>query len=298
MSKFLLTALFALILLTGKGQELLCNVEVNSQQVQGSDRRVYETMRNAIYDFMNNRAWTNFDYKQNERIECSILINVTDRPASNLFKCDMTIAVRRPVFNSSYNTVLFNFIDRDVEINYIENQPMTFNTGMFDENLTSILAFYAYFLIGLDFDSFVMEGGDPYYEEALNIVNLAQNTDYKGWKSMESNKNRYWLLENITNPSYNGLRKFYYEYHLKGLDIMYDNADGGKKAMLQTLKYLQEVKKARPGLVMLQVISDSKRDEFVNVFSEATSAEKTEAVNLLKEIDPSNTMTYQKILQK
>lgn len=298
MSKFLFTALFSIIFLVGNGQELLCNVDVNSEQVQGSDRRVYETMRNAIYDFMNNRNWTNFEYKPNERIECSILINVTDRPSSNLFKCDMTIAVRRPVLNSSYNTVLFNFIDRDVEIQYIENQPLTFNTGMFSENLTSILAFYAYLLIGLDFDSFVLEGGDPYYEAALDIINLAQNTDYKGWKSMESAKNRYWLLENITNPSYEGIRRFYYEYHMNGLDIMYENAENGRKAILESLKYLQEVKKSRPGLVMLQVISDSKRDEFVNVFSEATSTEKTEAVNILKEIDPSNTMTYQKILQK
>lgn len=298
MLKFLLATFFALIILVGKGQELLCNIDVNSQQVQGSDRKVYETMRNAIYDFMNNRSWTNFDYKQNERIECSILINVTDRPSSNLFKCDMTIAVRRPVFNTTYNSVLFNFIDRDVEIQYIENQPLTFNTGMFSENLTSILAFYAYFIIGLDFDSFMLEGGNPYYEAALDIVNLAQNSDYKGWKSMESNKNRYWLLENITNPSYSGLRRFYYEYHLKGLDVMYDNAENGRQAILQTLKYLQEVKKARPGLVMLQVISDSKRDEFVNIFSEGSAMEKTEAVNLLKEIDPANTMTYQKILQK
>ena len=298
MSKILLIALFAISLLPLRAQELLCNVEVNSQQVQTSDRRVFQTMRNAIYEFMNNRSWTEFTYKNYERIECSILINVTDRPASDIFKCDMTIALRRPVFNSTYTTVLFNFIDKDIELQYIENQPLDFNDGMFSSNLTSILAYYAYLMIGLDFDSFVMEGGDPYYEAAQNIVNLAQNTNYKGWKSFENTKNRYWLVENLTNPSYAGIRRFYYEYHLKGLDIMYDNAENGRKAILQTLRYLEEVKKARPGLIILQVICDSKRDEFVNIFSEGSSVEKTESVNILKEIDPSNTMTYQKILQK
>jgi hypothetical protein len=290
--------LFSFTLSFVNAQELFCNVDVNSQQVQGSDRRVYETMKTAIYDFLNNRTWTNYDYKFAERIECSILINVTDRPDATLFKCDMTIAVRRPVFNSSYNTALLNFIDRDVEFEYIENQPLDFNTGIFSSNLTSILAYYAYLIIGLDFDSFLQEGGDPYYEAALNIVNLAQNTSYKGWKSFESTKNRYWLLENITNPSYAGIRNFYYEYHIKGLDVMYENPDNGRKTILQTLKYLQEVKRARPGLVILQVIADAKRDELVNVFSEGSATEKMEAVNILKEIDPSNTMTYQKILQK
>ncbi len=298
MYKIIIIFLLSLILMKAHSQELICSVEINTQQIQGTDKRVYETLRNAIYEFMNNQNWTNYNYKYNERIECSILINVKDRPSPDFFRCDMTLALRRPVFNSSYNSVLFNYIDKDVEIEYIENQPLNFSTGTFSSNLTSILAFYAYIMIGLDFDSFSLNGGTPYYDAALNIVNSAQSTDYKGWGSAESTKNRYWLLENLTNSSYAGIRTFYYEYHLKGLDIMYDTPEKGRQVILGTLEYLRQVKQARPGLLMLQIISDSKRDEFVNIFSEGAPTEKTNAVKVLNEIDPSNAMTYQKIIQK
>ena len=210
----------------------------------------------------------------------------------------MTLALRRPVFNSTYNSVLFNYIDKAVEIQYIENQPLDFSAGTFSSNLTSILAYYAYIMLGLDFDSFMLNGGNPFYEAAQNIVNAAQNEDYSGWKSAENTKNRFWLLENITNPSYAGFRNFYYDYHMKGLDIMYDTPDKGRAAILSSLEYLQKIKESRPGLIFLQIIADSKRDEFVNVFSEGLATEKSAAVKILNEIDPANAMTYQKILQK
>lgn len=298
MNRLLLILFLCLFLLRVHSQELYCTVDVRSQQVQGSDRRIYETLKNAIYEFMNNQQWTNYNYKYNERIECSILFNVTDRPSPDYFRCEMTIALRRPVFNSSYNTVLLNYIDKEVEFEYIENQPLDFSVGIFTSNLTSVLAFYSYVMIGLDFDSFIMDGGDPYYEAALNIVNSAQSSGYKGWSSAEGVRNRYWLLENLTNPSYSGIRSFYYEYHLKGLDIMYEEPEKGRAAILETLSYLQQVKQSRPSLLILQIISDSKRDEFVNIFSEGAPTEKSNAVKLLNEIDPSNAMSYQKILQK
>lgn len=298
MYKIIILLIFCLFSIKVQSQELICNVEVSSQQIQGSDRRIYETLKNAIHEFMNNQNWTNYNFKYNERIECSILINVTERPSPDLFKCDMTIALRRPVFNSSYNSVLFNYIDKDVDIEYIENQPLDFNVGMFSSNLTSILAYYAYIMIGLDFDSFTLKGGDPYYEAALNIVNSAQTSGFSGWNSSENTRNRFWLLENLTNPTYSGIRNFYYEYHLNGLDIMYETPEKGRQSILETLKYLQKVKQSRPGLLFLQIITDSKRDEFVNVFSEGTPTEKTNSVTILNEIDPSNAMTYQKILQK
>jgi len=298
MYKVVFLLIFSSLVLTARSQELFCNVEVSSQQIQGTDKRVYESMRNAIYEFMNNQIWTNYTLKYNEKIECSILINVTERPSNDYFLCDMTLALRRPVFNSSYNSILFNFIDKDIEIEYIENQPLDFNVGMFSSNLTSILAYYAYIMIGLDFDSFSLNGGDPYYEAASMIVNSAQSSTYSGWNSGEGTKNRFWLLENLTNPAYSGVRDFFYEYHRQGLDIMYEKPEEGRKAILGTLEYLQKVKQARPGLLILQIISDSKRDEYVNVFSEGTPAEKTNAVKFLNEIDPSNAMTYQKIIQK
>jgi hypothetical protein len=298
MNKVFLLFMMSLFLLKAESQELYCNVEVTSQQVQGSDRRIYESLQNAIYEFMNNQNWTNYNFKYNERIECSILFNVTDRPSTDFFRCDMTIALRRPVFNSTYNSVLLNYIDKDVEIEYIENQPLDFNTGMFTSNLTSILAYYTYIMLGLDFDSFMLNGGSPYYEAALNVVNAAQSSGYKGWSSSEGTKNRYWLLENITNPSYSGIRNFLYEYHRQGLDIMYEEPEKGRETILNSLSYLQQVKQSRPSLLILQIISDAKRDEFVNLFSEGVATQKSSAVKILNEIDPSNAMTYQKIIQK
>jgi hypothetical protein len=298
MKKVLLIFILGLFLFNAGAQELNCNVQVTSQQVQGSDRKIYETLRDAIYEFMNNQSWTNYNIKNVERIDCSILFNVTDRPQQDYFRTEMTIALRRPVLNSSYNSVLFNYIDKDVEFEYIENQPLDYSTGIFTSNLTSVLAYYTYIMLGLDFDSFVQEGGGPYYEAALNIVNTAQSSGYKGWSSSEGTKNRYWLLENITNPSYSGIRSFYYDYHRLGLDIMYEEPEKGREAMLNSLSDLQQVKQSRPSLIILQIISDSKRDEFVNVFSEGVATEKSSAVKLLNEIDPSNAMTYQKILQK
>ena len=185
MNRILLLLFLCIFILKSQSQELYCTVDVRSQQVQGSDRRIYETLKNAIYEFMNNQQWTNYTYKYNERIECSILFNVTDRPSPDYFRCEMTIALRRPVFNSSYNTVLLNYIDKEVEFEYIENQPLDFSVGVFTSNLTSILAFYSYVMIGLDFDSYILEGGDPYYEAALNIVNSAQSSGFKGWSSAE-----------------------------------------------------------------------------------------------------------------
>jgi hypothetical protein len=294
---FIIVFLFA-VNFDAPAQEFYCNVEVNSTEIQTSDRRVYETMRNTIYEFMNNRKWTNYNYKRDEKIECSILINVKNRPASDLFECEMTIALRRPVYNSTYNTVLFNYIDRDIDLDYIENQPIDFNLGMTNTNMASILAYYAYLMLGLDFDSFMLDGGNPHFEAAQTIVNTAQNTNFSGWKSSEDIRNRYWLLENITNPSYHGLRQFYYDYHRHGLDLMFDDPTTGRQNILKAIKYLQPIKKSRPGLLLLQVISDAKRDEIVNVFSEGSSTEKSDVVNIMKEVDPSNTMTYQGILMK
>ena len=173
MYKVAFLLIFSTLVLTSKAQELFCSVEVSSQQIQGTDKRVYQSMRDAIYEFMNNRIWTNYTLKYSEKIECSILINVTERPSTDYFLCDMTLALRRPVFNSTYNSILFNFIDKDVEIDYIENQPLDFNVGMFSSNLTSILAFYAYVMIGLDFDSFQLNGGNAFFESASMVVNTA-----------------------------------------------------------------------------------------------------------------------------
>ena len=183
-----------------------------------------------------------------------------------------------------------------MDFRYVEYEPLDFYENTFTSDLTSIMAFYAYIIIGLDFDSFSPNGGSEFFQVAQNIVNAAQNSPNKGWKSFESQKNRYWLAENLTNATYAPIHNFFYEYHLKGLDMMYENPDKGRANILASLKYLQETKKQRAGLLILQMIADAKRDEIVNVFSKGSSEEKSQTVSIMKEIDPSHTTTYQKIL--
>lgn len=298
MRKLVIVLILSLVSLRVIPQELLCNVDINTQQIQASDRKIYESLRTAIYEFMNNRIWTNYTFKGVERIECSVLLTINERTTTEDFKGEITIAFRRPVFNSTYNSPMLNFVDKNVDFQYLEFQSMDFNENMFTNNLTSVLAFYAYLIIGIDFDSFAPDGGSPFYETAQNIMNVAQNSAYKGWKSYESQKNRYWLLENLTNASYSGIRSFYYDYHMKGMDMMYEDPVKARTEIINSLKYLQQIKKSRPSLLFLQVISDAKRDELVSIFQEGSGVEKSQAVALLKEIDPANSLTYQKILQQ
>jgi hypothetical protein len=277
-------------------QELLCEVEIDTRQVEGTEKKVFESLKTALFEFMNNRIWTGYEFEVNEKIECSMLLTIENRISFDEFEGSLTLALRRPVFNSNYNTVLFNYIDRDIRFKYVEFQPLDFDRNTFTSNLTSIFGFYAYLFIGLDFDSFGNNAGSPFFESAQSIVNAAQNSTSSGWKSFEDQRNRFWLLENITNPAYAKVRQFYYEYHRKGLDQMYDDPDKGRQNILKSLKHLQEVKKTRPGLFILQVIMEAKRDEFINIFSEGSSSEKSEAVNVLKELDPSHTTDYQRII--
>jgi len=295
--KIILLALLSFVVLQSRAQELRCNVEINTEQIQMSDKRIFQTLRSSIYEFMNSRHWSGYEYKQIEKIDCSILITITEKISTNDFKATITIASQRPVFNSTYNTVLLNTIDDDFEFNYVEYEPLDFYENSFTSNLTSVLAFYAYIIVGLDFDSFTLNGGEMFYQSAQNIVQAAQSSSYKGWKSFEAQRNRYWLVENLTNPAYEGVNKFFYEYHLKGLDMMYQDADKGRANILTSLKYLQDVKKQRAGLMILQLITDAKRDEMISIFSKGNSYEKSQAVLILKEVDPAHSSNYQKLLQ-
>ena len=276
-------------------QEIYCTVQINTQQVQGTDKKVFETLRTAVFEFMNNRKWTEYTFGMQERIECSILLNITNRISSDEFDAELTIALKRPVYNSAYNSTTMNYIDKEFKFVYIEYQPLDFIENTFTSNLTSILAYYVYFFLGLDFDSFTLYGGTVYFEKAENIVNAAQGTSARGWKSYESQRNRFWLVENFMNPAFQGLRKFMYEYHRLGLDVMYDDAAKGRATILKSMEYLAEIKKGWPNLFALQIIMDAKGDEFINIFSEGTGIEKTKAVNILKKLDPANASKYEEI---
>ena len=271
-----------------------------SDKVQGTNKKVFETLQKSAYEFMNNRNWTNNVFTAEERIECNILVNITDYSGTE-FKGTMQVQSRRPVYNSSYTTVLFNYLDQNIQFSYVEFEALEFSETSFTSNLTSLLAYYAYIIIGLDYDTYSYKGGTEYFKKAENIVNNAQNAKEKGWKAFEasSNRNRYWLVQNLLDEKYSPVREFLYKYHRLGLDQMAEKPNEGRTQIAEALKSLQTVYRQKPDPYMhlLQVILDAKNEEFINVFSESMPEEKTRIVQLLKEIDPANIAKYQKIIQ-
>ncbi|MDE5417716.1 DUF4835 family protein [Labilibaculum sp. DW002] len=277
-------------------QELRCNVQVVSQQIQGTNKQVFRTMQTAIYEFMNTRRWTDHVYDQDEKIECNILINLKDQISSDEFKGTMQIQARRPIFNSSFNTVLLNFKDDDIHFKYAEYQALEFNETNTPTSLTALLAYYANIIVGLDYDTYSPDGGGVYFAKAEEIVNKMQNSNVKGWKAYESRKNRYWLIENILNNAYSPVRECLYKYHRLGLDRMAERLTESRAEIAESLRLLQKAYRAKPGSFILQIFFDAKADELVNIFSESFTDEKKRVFNILSEIDPANISKYNKII--
>ncbi len=277
-------------------QELNCKVQVLSQQIQGTDKRVFETLQTALFEFMNNRKWTPDNFKNEERIDCSVLINITERPSTEEFKATIQVQSRRPIFKTSYNSTVLNFNDQDFQFKYLENQPLDFQDNLFVSNLTSVMAFYAYTIVGMDYDTYSLNGGTPYLQKALQIVNNAQSTPEPGWRAFESNRNRYWLINNMLDAPFINIRTCLYNYHLKGLDIMSDNKDGGRAIILESLLTLKSVHQTRPLSFSMQLFFNAKADEIINIFKGAYPDEKSKLITLLNDIDPTNSNKYQKIM--
>lgn len=279
-------------------QELNCIVSVNTQQIQSSDKKIYETLQASIYEFMNSKKWTNYTYETEEKIECTIMLTISSREADQ-FKGTLQVQSRRPIYKSAYNSVLLNMIDKDIQFNYIEYQPLDYNEGTFTSNLTSLLAYYANLIIGYDFDSYQLLGGNPYFEKAQSIITSAQSTADPGWKGYESSsqKNRYWLIENLLNNVYSPVREAVYNYHRKGLDMLIDNAVTGKAAITASFDKLKSVHENKPGSYLMQLFFIAKTDEIVNIFTNNTisTTDKTKVVDICKKIDPTNSNKYNQI---
>jgi len=295
--RFIFSILFVLLTISSSAQEFRLSVSINSQRLEGTDQRVFQTLRTAINEFLNQQIWTNYQYQPQERIEGTLMITLSERVASDEFKGRVNLILRRPVFKTNYNSVLFNWVDRDFHFKYVEHQPLEFQDGTHTSNLTSLLAFYAYLFLGLDGDSFARFGGTPYYEKAMAVVNAAQNAPEKGWKSFESQRNRYWIIENLLNGSYAPIREAMYVYHRRGLDLMADNLEMGRLAVTESLELLQRAHRNRPGLFIMQIFMEAKREELVNIYSQASQMDKPRIVNILKELEPAQASTYDKILQ-
>jgi len=252
-------------------QELNARIQVSAQQIQGStNREIFRTLQKSLFEFVNNRRWTGHTYSAEERIECTFQINITEQISSDNYKGTMQIQANRPVFGTNLNTVLINHRDVDIQFQYVEHQPIEFNERTHGDNLASILAYWSYIVLGLDYDSFSNKGGTEFFEKAEKIVNNAQNAQEPGWKAFENQKNRYWLVQNIMDSKYSGLRDFMYKYHRLGLDKMGDKVAQGRTQVFESIKLLQKVYREKPNPYMpfLQIMFDAKADEFVNVFSD------------------------------
>ena len=299
MRKLIVLGMEIFFCLQAYNQELRCNIQLTTNKIPGTNKEVFQTMQGAITEFMNNTAWTNFKFGNNERIECNLLFNLTEMIGNDQFKGTLQIQARRPVFNSSYNTVIFNYIDNDLDFRYVEFQPLEFSETSHLSGLTSVLAYYAYIILGINFDSFGMQSGTELFQRAEKIVNNAQNAAEKGWRAGESTsrRNRYWLVNNILNTDFSPVREFIYKYHRLGLDQMFDKAFEARNEIIESLVLLQEVFRNRPDPFMhfLQVILDAKSDEFVNVFKEATDDEKRRVLIMLNQIDPTHKEKYSQI---
>jgi hypothetical protein len=298
-TKYYFLAFLLLIAGTVKSQELNCNVQISAQRIQGSNRQVFETMQRDIYEFMNNTVWTNYVYSYAERIDCNILINLNEQLSADEFRGTIQVQLSRPVYNSTYNSTVLNFIDNSFQFKYVEFSPLEFDPGTHRSNLVSVLAYYTYIILGIDSDSFAPLGGTEFFQMAEKIVVNAQNAPEPGWKPYDAsrNRNRYWLVKNILDKEYEGVRQFIYEYDINGLDKLESRISEARTNMVESLKLIQDVyrRKPDPFMYFLQLVIEAKGDELVNIFSPAFPEEKSRVVQILTEIDPANKTKYEKI---
>ena len=296
MKQLLMVLSFLLTISYGQAQELNCNININSEQVEGSNKSVFVTLKKSISEFVNNRKWTELTYANTERIECTMNI-IVKKMDIDVFTAEIQVQSRRPVYNSSYYSTLFNFKDNNFTFMYKEFDQLEMNENTITSNLTAVLAYYAYIIIGYDMDSYSRLGGTPYFLAAENIVNSAQGADLTGWKAFESPKNRYALVNNLTDETFKKFRSFVYDYHRLGLDEMTSNSANARGKIAEGLPLILEANRARPSAIIISTFMDAKSDELVNIFSKGNQKEKTDAVEILSDVNPTQTSRYEKILK-
>lgn len=280
-------------------QEINCAVTINSDKIEGSNKQVYETLKASIEEYMNQNRWTNMTYADQEKIECSMLI-VVNSVADNFYQCEMTLQSRRPVYGTTYTTPLLNFKDNAFNFTYQEFDRLDYQQNQFTTNLTAMLAYYCYLIIGHDQDSFQRLGGQPFFEACEQIVQACQSTsmdnvEAKGWMAFDSNRNRYALINNLLDEAFKKYRNFYYEYHRLGLDEMSGNVANGRARIAEGLPVLKETYRARPATYAINTFLDAKSEELVDIFRKGTDTEKKAVYETLTDIDPTRQQTYDRI---
>ena len=275
-------------------QELRCQVEVNSQKIDGTNKSVFETLKSSIADYMNENRFSTATFAPTEKIDCRLYFTVSEYENDRI-KGDLQVQLSRPVYNSTYTTTLLNFKDSKIDFEYREGDPLTFNETSQQSNLTAILDYYAYLFLGIDFDSFSPMGGQQFFDKAQSVVQAAQSTGEVGWKTFEDTKNRAAVLASFTDNNTSGIRRLMYDYHRKGLDEMVTSPDKGRAVITESLKEIQNVYKAAPMSVALSMFRDAKLDELVNLYSKAPQTERETAYEILQPIYPTDNERLDKI---
>ena len=298
---FILFCLLTLIVSQTKAQELNCSVTVNSDMIEGTNKQIFSTLKTAIEEYMNHNRWTNMSYAEHEKIECSMLIVVKSK-TEDMFVCDMTLQSRRPVYGSTYTTPLINFVDKNFNFTYQEYDRIEYQQNTFTTNLTAMLAYYCYLIIGHDQDSFQRLGGTPFFQQCEDIVNACQSAsmndqEQRGWLAFDSNRNRYALTNNLIDEAFKKYRNYYYEYHRLGLDEMSNNVANARARIAEGMPVLIESYRARPATYVINTFLDAKADEMVDIFSKGTDKEKKEVYEILMDIDPTRQNTFDRINQ-
>ena len=293
MRSFLFTIILIVSLVPLSAQELNCTVTINSDQVAQTNQQVFKTLERSLNDFVNKTKWTNRIYKENERVNAQMFITITEYE-SNRFKGNIQIQSSRPVFNTSYETPIFNYKDNQFNFEYIEFQPLIFNENTYESNLVSVISYYVYVILGLDADTFSLEGGSGDFRKAQNIVTQAQSSNSAGW-SQSTDRSRFELVDNLMSNTYREYRVAMYNYHRKGIDILADNNSTGKQVIAGTLKLFETMIKRRPNAFLIQTFFDAKSDEILNIFSDGPKVDVVKLKETLNNIAPLYSSTWNEI---
>ena len=275
-------------------QELNCTVNVIAQQTGNENNVVFKTLEKQLTEFVNNTKWTNEAFSPKERINCSMVINIKDY-SNDLFSATLQVSSSRPVFNSSYNSPVYNYNDKDFNFQYLEFQNLIFNKSQFESNLVSVLAFHVYMILGIDADTFELNGGDKYFKQAQTIASYSQQLNGQGWKLEDGLQSRFALIDNLMSPSYKDMRSAMYNYHIGGLDIMNENTKDGKNKIITVLNELQKVHRVRPNSFLMRVFFDAKADEIMDILSGGPSVNIAEATEILNRIAPMYSQKWRNI---
>ena len=268
-----------------KAQELDAQVIINSDLVNQTNQQIFKTLERSLSEFINTQVWSNKEFLNSEKITCSFIFNLSGY-SNDQFEATLQVQSQRPVFDSNYDSPTLNFLDKDVVFSYQEFQPLFFNKSSFESNLVSLISFYANIIIGLDADSFELKGGDRFFEQAFQIVNLAQITSRKGWKPSDGRRNRFWLIDSLRSNSFREFRIVFYSYHREGLDQMTSNPKMGKIALMKSIQKLEPLFERRPNTFLIQIFFDAKVEEIVNLFREGPKVDFKKTENILKKIAP------------